>query len=43
MVSYLRANGKELLSKIEARAKLNEIEEDIKQVISDFDKGFTNG
>ena len=43
IVSHLRANCSDLLSKIEQRAKLNEIEEEIKQAILDFDKGFTNG
>lgn len=38
--SHLRSNHKSLLDKIEKRAKLNEVEEELKTAITTFDKGY---
>lgn len=44
LVAYLKANHQDILDKVEQRAKLNEIEEDLKKAITAFDEGFsTNG
>ncbi len=37
---YLRAHHKDLLKKIQDRAKLKDVEVEIKAAIDDFDKGF---
>jgi F-type H+-transporting ATPase subunit alpha len=39
-VAYLRSKHKPLLDKIEARAKLGDIEEELKQAITAYDKGY---
>ena len=38
-ISYMRANHKGLIDKIEQRAKLNEVEEELKQALTSYDKG----
>ncbi len=39
-VTYLRANYKGLIDKIEQRAKLNDVEQELNQAITSFDKGY---
>ncbi|MCX6129514.1 MAG: F0F1 ATP synthase subunit alpha [Proteobacteria bacterium] len=39
-VRHLRSNHKALLDKIEQRAKLGDVEEELKQAIASFDKGY---
>lgn len=40
LIAYLRANCKSLLDKIEGRAKLKDVEEELKKALEAFNKGF---
>ena len=40
LISHLRTNHQELLNKIEARAKLPAVEDELKQAITAYDEGF---
>ena len=39
-VAHFRANHAEMITKIEERAKLDAVEEELKQAITTFDEGY---
>jgi F-type H+-transporting ATPase subunit alpha len=41
LTDYMKANHQELLKKIESQAKLKDIEEELKQAVTNFDKGYS--